>query len=205
MIDLENTKTSQYKDILEFACKLWDYSFFTTGDYNLNIIGIRNKSRVPNSFNDKMVLLFKDSGSWVTRVYNCTTDPGTYWLKDPMAKNGTAIIVPYQYRGVYKIGLHKQQYEALTQTGAPIAVYRDNNRDNVLDHDPRTIESGYFGTNIHRASTTGTSVNVDKWSAGCQVIANIDNFNEFMKICKYSAKLYGNKFTYTLFDQRQIP
>ena len=78
------------------------------------------------------------------------------------------------------------------------------NKDNILDYDPRTIDVGIFGTNIHRASKTGTSTEVNNWSAGCQVIANIDHFNEFMDICRQSAKLYGNKFTYTLFDQRQI-
>lgn len=206
MFDIDNTNISEYLEKLQDACKLWNYAFFTKGDYNLNIIGIRNKSRVANTFNDKMCLFYKVDGEWVTKVYPCTTDPGTYYLKQPMTKLGTAIIVPYQYRGLYKIGLHKGKYEALCQqTGVKVAVYRDNNKDNILDYDPRTIETGIFGTNIHRATLNGTSIEVNNWSAGCQVIANIDNFNEFMNICRKSAKIYGNKFTYTLFDQRQIP
>ena len=205
MFDIENSSIDNYLPVLSKACELYNYSFFTKGDYNLNIIGIRNINRTANTFNDKMCLLFKIDNNWVTKVYNCTTDPGTYWLNNPMSKLGTAIIVPYQYKGVYKIGLHKGQYEALCQqTGVNIAVYRDNNKDNILDYDPRTIESGIFGTNIHRAKLNGTSIEVNKWSAGCQVIANNNDFNEFMDICHKSSKIYSNKFTYTLFDQRQL-
>lgn len=207
MIDLSRIHEVNLVQVLANACQKWDYAYFTENDYNLNIIGIRNKERECNKFNDFITLTFKVNGKWVAKIYPATTDPGKTYLNTPMSgneKKGTAIIVPYQYRGIYQLGLHKNQYEALVQKKGPIAVYRDNNRDNRLDYDPRTIESGYFGTNIHRASTTGTSVEVNNWSAGCQVIANINNYNEFISICKKSAAIYGNSFTYTLFDQRQI-
>lgn len=201
MIDLNNITIEK----LQKACETWNYSFFTKGDYNLNIIGIRNKTRVPNKFDDKMCLVYKENGNWILKVYDCTTDPGTYYLLNPMSKDkGTAIIVPSQYRGVYQLGLHKGQYKALVQTGGVIAVYRDNNKDNLLDHDARTIEVGYFGTNIHRSNPKGESYEVNNWSAGCQVLAKVKDFNELISICEKSEKIYGNKFTYTLFDQRQI-
>lgn len=191
------------REVIQKNCELWNYAFFSNGDYNLNIIGIRNKDRVANTFNDYICLFYKVDGKWQERYYPATTDPGSYYLKDPMSKLGTAIMVPYQYRSTYKIDLHKGQYEALCQR-KNIAVYRDNTKDNYLDLDPRTIEIGLFGVNIHRSSTTGTSTQVDKWSAGCNVIANIDNYNEFMSLCKKSSQLYGNSFTYTLFDERQL-
>lgn len=191
-------------DILQNSCAKWNYAFFTRGDYNLNIIGIRSKNRVANSFDDILALAYKVNGKWTLKLYPCTTDPGTFYLKTPMVKTGTAIIVPYQYRGAYKIGMHLGKYEALCQSVKPIAVYRDNNKNNTLDYDPRTIESGFFGCNIHRASLDSTSTQVNNWSAGCQVIANGDNFREFLSLCKTAAAKYGPSTTYTLFDERQI-
>lgn len=204
MIDLKKIYNLDLVDVLRNACLTWDYKFFETGDYNLNIIGIRNRERTANIFNDFIVVLFKEKGSWVTKIYPATTDPGKTYLNSPMSSAGTAILVPYQYRGVYTLGLHKGQYTALVQQKGEVAVYRDTNKDSTLDCDPRTIAHGYFGINIHRSSKTGTSVNVNNWSAGCQVLDNIDNYNEFIKICTKSKDIYGNRFTYTLFDQRQI-
>jgi hypothetical protein len=54
--------------------------------------------------------------------------------------------------------------------------------------------------NCHRARAQGTSTQVDKWSAGCQVLANSDDFDQLMKLAKYAAKHYGDSFTYTLFE-----
>ena len=106
---------------------------------------------------------------------------------------GTAIMKEGQYRGAYKIGKHRGKYDALVQTGGRVTVWRDNNRDSTLDMaDP---SEGYFGINIHKAGAF--SANVDKWSAGCQVFANTDDFNEFMSICR---KQPWPKFSYTLIE-----
>ena len=91
------------------------------------------------------------------------------------------------------LGYHKGQYEALIQRGL-VQVYRDNNRDNILDF--ASIQEGIFGINIHKAGVD--SAYVDNWSAGCQVFKRSSDFMAFMEICKKSAALYGNKFTYTL-------
>jgi hypothetical protein len=59
-----------------------------------------------------------------------------------------------------------------------------------------------FGINIHRADSTGTRKTIDKYSAGCQVFASADDFNKFMEMAYKQKDLYGNKFTYTLIDER---
>ena len=53
-------------------------------------------------------------------------------------------------------------------------VYRDKNKDNVYDLNDDNVHEGIFGINIHRATAKkgGKSWRVDKWSAGCQVIAD---------------------------------
>ena len=197
-------KDSITVDMLKNACLKWDYAFFESGNYNINIIGIRNINRHANSFDDFMCIYYLVDGQKHFNIYPCTTDPGSTYLTKPLTEDGCAIIVPYQYRKAYQLGLHKNQYLALCQTGAEVAIYRDNNKDVVLDYDPRRITHGFFGTNIHRSSPTGTSTEVNNWSAGCQVFANINDFNDMISAAQASSKLYGNSFTYTLFDARQL-
>lgn len=172
--------------------------------YNLNIIGIRSVSSKPNSFDDQLICLYKDhKQEWQLRSYRATTDPGLYWLKNPLNVEGTAILVEGQYLKSYQLGLHRGQYQALVQV-RPVKVMRDSNRDGKLDFDSKKIEVGLFGINIHRAMIKTLSFSVDKWSAGCQVFADYFQFSEFISLCRYSAELYGNQFTYTLLNERDF-
>lgn len=177
------------------------YAYFTNGNFNLNIIGIRNLingNKHNNDFNDALVLEYKMNGEWIRKVYRITTDPGQTMLNAPSNSKGTAILVPSQYRGVYKLDLHNGKYQALCQRLGEVAVYRDNNKDKTLNFDPMTITTGYFGINIHRAKDNAVTELVNGYSAGCQVFKDSKDFNEFMNICRTSEKTYGNKFTYTL-------
>jgi hypothetical protein len=180
------------------------YAFFEKGEYNLNIIGIRNPNLVANSFDDTLVLLYKLNKKWVIKVYPITTDAGTYWLENPMNVKGTAILVPNQYRGVYGLRLHLNKYEALCQTWGDVETYRDNDLDQILDMDSTTITKGRFGINIHRSNPRSESRRIDKWSAGCQVFKRVDDFNEFMDICRKARDIWGNKFTYTLIKEEDL-
>jgi hypothetical protein len=174
---------------------------FSQGDYNLNIVGIRNPNPRPNKFDDVMHVIYKAADQWVDRWWPITTDPGTYYLENPMNDLGTAAVVAdRQYRGVWTIGLHRGSYQALVQTGAKIAVYRDDNCDDKVDYDPNNIEEGWFGINCHRATASEFgSVDVDRWSAGCQVFSSPHDFDAFLSICKKQRDLRGwDSFTYTL-------
>lgn len=181
------------------------YAFFTNGDYNLNIIGIRAYPGIVNKFDDLICLVYKVENNWVCKSYPATTDPGLYYMNNPMAVNGTAILKEGQYRGAFKIGMHQGKYQALVQNKS-LPVYRDGNKDNKHDFIEKNVETGMFGINIHRATGTAgaESVNIDKWSAGCQVIASYNNFAEFMNIINKSSKLYGSTFTYTLINEKDF-
>lgn len=173
-----------------------------TGDYHLNLFGIRNPNAQANSFDDILGCAWTEKGMWKVAYWPGTTDPGTYYLENPMNVSGTAILVPGQYIDTWMIGLHGGKYEALCQLGDKVKVYRDANKDAVLDHDPESIAEGWFGINLHRSSTAGESTTVDKWSAGCQVHARLDGFNEMMELARKQVDLLGHdKFTYTLMDQ----
>lgn len=175
------------------------HAVFTRGQYNLNIVGIRTPPSQPNTFDDELHLVFKDhTDTWVDLSFQCTTDPGLYYLRNPMNVNGTAILKPGQYRGSHKIGQHRGQYTALVQA-SPVTVYRDRNRNDTMDLLAGQTQTGTFGINIHHAGTD--SKLVGRWSAGCTVVANLHDWDILMAIVRRSADLYGDRFTYTLIDR----
>lgn len=172
--------------------------------YQLNIVGVRAENVQANSFDDCICIFYKDNlGSWVLEKKAFTSDPGTYYLNNPMNVSGTAIVVPGQYINSHKIGLHKGEYTALVQQG-PINIIRDTNKDNVLDFTSGTVVTGIYGINIHRASSTGTSTDVNKWSAGCQVFANNKDFDRFISLCLQHKQYHGDNFTYTLIMESDL-
>ena len=182
--------------------------------YDVNIIGIRNsatKNRVTNAFDDTITIAFKvptlikDKWDWQYYEFDCTTDPGTHWVENLLNPDGVAILKPGQYRGSHKIGLHHGKYEALRQQ-RPLKVYRDDNEDDTYDCLEENVKEGIFGINIHRATakTHGKSTRVDKWSAGCQVLAANDDFQKFMEICREARNIHGNSFSYTLIESKDI-
>ena len=184
------------------------YRWFKKGDYNLNIVGVRNsdtKDKVTNRFDDKITLSYKVDGKWQFHSFDCTTDPGTHWVENIMRKEGDDILKPGQYRSSHKIRKHQGRYEALGQQN-PVKVYRDNNRDHMYDLYEESVQEGLFGINIHRATKYAgkKSSQVDKWSAGCQVIASNDDWKLFMKICRKARDTWSNNFTYTLLESKDI-
>jgi hypothetical protein len=171
----------------------------------LNIWGFRSDNKVPNSFDDE-IHVFTISGTsqnpvWMYWIFKCTTDPGTFWLKNPERQQGTAILNPGQYKNSHAIGLHRGKYTALVQIGI-LKVTRDYNRNNVLDFNNGKVVNGLYGINIHRASKNGSTLEVDKYSAGCQVFKNAKDFEFFIGLCQTHRKHHGNKFTYTLIDRQ---
>jgi len=185
------------------ALKFKTYGIYTR-PYELNILGIRTDTTIPNRFDDEIHVFFKNNANqWIHYIFTATTDPGTYWLKSPMHPQGTAILMQGQYKDAYQIGLHRGQYYALVQRN-PVTVIRDYDRNAILDFQNGRKDTGLFGINIHRASINGTTKTVDNYSAGCQVLANINDFNLLMQLAEKHRQLYGNNFTYTLVDKRAI-
>ena len=187
------------------------YKWFENGSYNVNIVGIRNSltaNEVTNRFDDTITVSYKDEdGNWMYHEMDCTTDPGTHYMDSPILKSkGTAILKPGQYPKSHKIRKHQGRYEALGQQN-PVTVYRDNNRDDVYNLNQENTDTGLFGINIHRATKYAgkKSSQVDKWSAGCQVIAANDDWTKFMKIMRKARDKWSNNFTYTLVESKDIP
>ena len=184
------------------------YKFFTKGAYNLNIIGIRSNqnNKVTNLYDDALVVVYKTpSGKWTKQIYRITTEPGTYYMvKNLLNPKGTSILAPGQYRGCWEIGKHQGKYKALVQK-KKVFVYRDNNRDMVYDLLPEKLDAGVFGINIHRSNEFQVSVFVNSYSAGCQVFADPNQFQSFLRLCELQRAYFkSNSFTYTLLDEKDL-
>jgi len=59
------------------ACESNGYAFFEKGNYNLNIIGVRNDSASADTFDDNINIFYRVGGNWVVDCYPATTEPGT--------------------------------------------------------------------------------------------------------------------------------
>ena len=174
-----------------------------TDPYKLNLVGIRTGAETSINFDDYIAYFwYDDKGVLQGKVCEATTDPSVDFLKDPMTGKGTAILKSGQYINAYIIGTHAGKYTALVQRGAPVTVIRDNDRNDLLNFFADT-ETGYFGINIHRASYgKSNSLIIGPDSAGCQVFKNPEDFSSMMRAAELSRVKYGNKFTYTLIDEK---
>lgn len=181
-----------------------DYEFFEGDEFDLNLFGLRHPD-FGNVFNDLMGCAYKSGGEWGLRLWKATTDPGRHYLQQPMNSGGTAIMRPGQHRSLWQLGLHRKSYEALVQTGAEVEIWRDVDKDSLFDFDTSKISKGYFGINGHKAGTHSTVVN--KWSAGCQVHANLASFEEMMFLARMQRLFHPKwtKYTYTLLTLMDEP
>lgn len=182
------------------------YKFFDGGKaYNLNLIGIRRTGIGNDEFNDLLTVTYKDEMmNWHCRIFGCTTEPGAYYLLNPLpGTGGTAIMLEDQYDGLYMLGKHKGQ-DALEQKGKAVYV-RDsdlNNQPNISPAAKRIVAN--LKTNIHRATNGIKSIRIGRWSAGCQVLSNSLDFDELLRVCRIAASKYGNSFTYTLINWNDL-
>jgi len=174
-------------------------------NFNLNIVGVRSKRPEVNKFNDTIIVFWKYEGLWNKIQMQITTLPGLHWLEKPINPKGCAILKPGQYRGCWKIDKHRGKYDALCQRLGNVTVYRDEDLDRNYDMiEGVSEETGIFGINIHRASAKNELDTVDKYSAGCQVVQDPQDYALFMFLCHMSVPVYGNKFSYTLLKEDDI-
>lgn len=179
------------------------YKEFTRPN-ELNIIGIRYNNKTINIFDDQICVFYLDDNlNYNIHLFKATTKPGLYWLRNLLNPKGTAILKEGQYLDAYEIAYHRGKYLALCQR-LPVEVYRDKNRDDKIDYDKKTIEKGLFGINIHRANALSVITTIDKYSAGCQVIQDPDDFRVLLVLANRHKNLYGNKLTYTLINSEDI-
>lgn len=175
----------------------------------LNIVGVEgvDPSFLLNTdefgvFNDVICIISADGE--VKLALTATTEPGQHYTDNPMNHDGAARLCFGQYRDAYIVGSHFNQYPTLVQEGGMVSVARDGNADGTRTGD--LIDTGYFGINIHTTSDYSDSAysphDIGRWSAGCQVIQNSNEFyHEFMPmVLSFGSKTYD----YTLIDGSKL-
>lgn len=164
-------------------CKIQDYhrkaislAMDILKDEIVYLIGIRDIRNV-DSFNDEFIL-YSPYGDILMLFNEFTTDPGIYYLREPISIKGTAILMEGAHRGIWSFGLHKGRYRALVQVNS-CCVYRDANKDDIINMNTNTRDCGFFGINLHHGYN---SYRVGKNSAGCQVFRREEDLNSVLGV-----------------------
>jgi hypothetical protein len=136
------------------------------------ILGVRSNEDIPNKFDDKFYVY--DGEEFVVMLEG-TTNPGVSILKNHSSFNklGAAILKSDEwYYDVWHYGMHRNRIPGLLQRGAKMKVYRDGDKDNKSE-EQGVLQEGYFGINFHLNShdinVRNRKVDINGWSAGCQV------------------------------------
>jgi hypothetical protein len=184
------------------------YRFFQYGDFNINLVFVRESNEFTNKFTDTLYCIYKEYGSWKVLQLPCSTKAG-WWggIFNPITvagKTGTAVLVPNQYKGAYKFidsYFGWLQYPYFHQI-APVKVWRDYDKD--LQIDKIQQQEGLFGINIHRGGNVGVIGGfINNWSQGCLVMEE-PFFRKLLPIIRQSVKIYGDVFTATLIERKDF-
>lgn len=174
-----------YKDI-ELLEKVKSLSSFKKIPEGYWLLGVRSLEDKPNSFDDK-IYLFK--GEEFIIVTSATTNAGTPTLKqfEKVNKDGAAILKANEwYYNLWSFGKHQGKVEALLQLGNKVKVYRDTDKDDKSEEQGK-LQEGYFGINFHPNTydlSKPSGTNIGWWSAGCQVVNNVDKYKTIIRLVK---------------------
>jgi hypothetical protein len=197
-------------DDIKRAVAAKGYAFFDAGAFNLKIIGVRSANPEPESFDDRLIVAYRDhTGAKRVQEWPITCDPGVTSLQaSGRHRDGAAILLPGQYRGMYQIGIHGRSwpsggYRALEQR-RPARYHRDDDGDAQIDPGSRVFE-GNIKTNIHHQGRGAADDWVGSASAGCQVFRRATDFDQLMALCDAQVRAgHGSTFTYTLLEEADL-
>jgi hypothetical protein len=134
-------------------------------DAHVKCIGIRGAFDPHGNqlgvYDDDFVLSISDK---VTE-WKGSTDPGQYYLQHPLNPQGCAQLK----EGIhfFKVGIHQSKFPAFVQAES-FHVSRLDSKGKV-----EAVEFGEFGIHLHSG---GPGLNVDRFSAGCQVIQSPEGY-----------------------------
>jgi hypothetical protein len=190
------------EDLIRFL-KSKSYKIFEENEV-MNIVALRKKDTKPtNLFDDELNIFFKNSkGNWDLMEYSITTVPGYKPGTETLPEN-VAILRLGQYVDQLKMGYHKEDEKHKCLKFDKCAIHRNDNI-NTYNYESAT-EIGNFSINIHRSSDLSTSEYVFNYSEGSQVFKNVNQYNQFIKLCE-NQENNANKllFTYTLCSKKEF-
>jgi len=117
-----------------------------------NLDGTPNTARFDQWHDIRGILEYVNGVPLITFKAEATTEPGKYYdVQHVIGWGGQgAALIDLGYQECWQVGTHHPGYaphEALVQTGAPVKVWRDVERN--FTRGQGTIQSGYYGINHH--------------------------------------------------------
>jgi len=196
------------------------YAFFERGDFNLNLIAIRENEVFDNTFADTLHIVYKDKGVWQNRAFKFTTLAGTLGFggeQSPLTAqqtgtgvDGTAVIVEGQYRSALRLITDGVRYPFTTYLAQvrPFVYLRDNDRNGFITRNA-VRQTGNFFTHWHAMSPENTKsdqVNFthSAWSQGCMGTDAETWFGQIVPLLLRGAQAYGALFTMTLLNRNDL-
>ena len=140
-----------------------DWSF---DDRKIHLFGVRHhEGAKQHAFDDVLILLIKG----LVFAFQGSTEPGS-----TSNKAGAPFLMPGQHG--YRFGLHQGSYHALRPRKHGVLVLRSKGDFALTESDLEGALENNTTINIHWGGK-GVGRNVNKWSAGCQVIAGAGYLN----------------------------
>jgi len=208
----EEKKIKQKNSIGEYTLKDFMWEYLGTRGYkhtDFPIVGIRDSTgRNQDIINDYLGFLTKDE----LFLTEGTTEAGVHYVENKKDRNaqGTFYLRNGYHKKIWCLGLHKG-YEALVNDWRkclPTEGWRDANYNYVYDKEDIKVR-GHFGINFHRMSASVLVDKIGKYSAGCQVVRNFDDFRYIIDKFKSSGNYIENRESavvdYMLFDLKELP
>jgi hypothetical protein len=191
------TKTAKKQAILKIKEELLSKQYLWF-DNKVNLIGFRLNKTYTDRLSDWFIVATNDD----INVCPASTVAGSYYVYNPVSTGGitgTAILAEGQNIDAWQF-VTKQDWSTLWlktpyfQQIKPVKIYRDTNKNSIIDEINMPTQIGLFGINLH---TAGLNYVVYNWSAGCQV-----NYKPcwLELLAKYNFK-NGDYFSYTLINK----
>jgi hypothetical protein len=189
----QGDKTIRYMKSLDYKVRALNIIYFE--GLNADDMATPNNDRI-DQWNDVRSIIGNDGRVYLSSA--ATTEPGWYYRKQRMNKDGAAQLAFGQHLDCWRFGKHFQQ-DALVQCGS-LPVYRDNNEDGSRAGD-LVYTGDYFAINQHTTADYPRNYAPDavgRWSAGCLVGQHsTTHYNLFLPICRSMGLA---TFDTTLFD-----
>lgn len=196
------------------------------GELNPNLIFERTSDKYTNAFTDWMYICYQEKGKNKIKSCRATTKPGLYGegtiLNPKMIEGivGTAVVVPNQYKGLWHMSFFNRLEEGIScMSGNPhlcpslrqigdVTVWRDGNKDLMIDKDAPKTTGGHYGINCHYMGNDQTPKiysddNLNNWSLGC-FGAPLEDIYYLFLVLKYCSAKTGNIISMTLLETKDF-
>lgn len=176
--------------------------------WDVFLFGVRSPAASMGAFDDVLGAVVWDGLSWRSWLWRGTTDPGregTSADDGRLHPSGVATLIPGQYRGAWRLGLHKGK-PAFTQAGpGAFRVWRDRDKDGKIATGGPAYDD-VAGLNGHRPWRNGLE-RVGLASLGCQVWHDSGDHDEALDVARRQQHEHPTwtTYSYTLLTVRSSP